>query len=290
MSGVDPLLLPGVLGAGAAHAAHHLVEDQQRTVAVADRAHRLEIAGQRRDAAGGRPHHRLGDEGGHGIGAEALERRFQLVGQTADVIGIALARLLEAIGEAGRDVMERRRQDRRIGRAAHHVAAGRERAQRGAVVALPPRDEIPPLTLAALDEILPRQLQRRLRPLRAGRAEIGVAEAARIAVEQQIGERLGRLAGEKAGMRIRHALRLCRDRAGDAPVAVAEAGDRSAAGAVDDFAPVREAQIDAVAGDGGGRGGSRAVQNVAHRSMLARPRNHVTARRAPDRASTGRPA
>ena len=61
--GRDALLLPGMHRAGAAHAAHHLVEDQQRAVPVADLAHRLEIAGQRGDAAERRADHRLGDEG-----------------------------------------------------------------------------------------------------------------------------------------------------------------------------------------------------------------------------------
>ena len=42
--GHHTFLLAGMQGAGAAHAAHHLVEDQQHAVAVADLAHRLEVA------------------------------------------------------------------------------------------------------------------------------------------------------------------------------------------------------------------------------------------------------
>src|SRR3546814_1939764 len=45
--GGDALLLAGMQGAGAAHAAHHLVEDQQHAVCVADLADALEIAGRR---------------------------------------------------------------------------------------------------------------------------------------------------------------------------------------------------------------------------------------------------
>ena len=84
----DALLLPGVHRAGAAHAAHHLVEDQQRAVPVADLAHALEIAGQRGDAAGGGADHGLGQEGDDGVGAEALELGFQFVGQPIDILRV----------------------------------------------------------------------------------------------------------------------------------------------------------------------------------------------------------
>ena len=84
--GRDALLLPGMHRAGAAHAAHHLVEDQQRAVAVADLPHALEIAGQRGDAAGGGADHRFGDEGDDGVGAEPLELGLQFVGQAIDVL------------------------------------------------------------------------------------------------------------------------------------------------------------------------------------------------------------
>ena len=40
----DALLLPGVHRAGAAHAAHHLIQDQQRAMPVANLPHALEIA------------------------------------------------------------------------------------------------------------------------------------------------------------------------------------------------------------------------------------------------------
>ncbi len=46
-SGADALLLAGMQRAGAAHAAHHLVEDQQHAMAVADLADALEIARRR---------------------------------------------------------------------------------------------------------------------------------------------------------------------------------------------------------------------------------------------------
>ena len=54
-SGASLLLLAGVQRAGAAHAAHDLVEDQQHAVAIADRADALEIVGDRRHRARGAP-------------------------------------------------------------------------------------------------------------------------------------------------------------------------------------------------------------------------------------------
>ncbi len=88
----DALLLPRVQRAGAAHAAHDLVEDQQRAVAVADLAHAPEIAGHRRHAAGGGADHRLGAERDHAAGAEALELGLQLVGEAGGIGGVATRR------------------------------------------------------------------------------------------------------------------------------------------------------------------------------------------------------
>ena len=89
-------------------------------------------------------------------------------------------------------------------RAAHHVAAGGQRAERGAVVALAAGDGADALRLADLDEILARQLDRRLVALGAGGAEPGVGQAAGFVVEHDLGEFLGRLVGEGAGVRVGH--------------------------------------------------------------------------------------
>ena len=78
----------------------------------------------------------------------------------------------------------------------------RQGAQRVAVIALVPRDEVPALRLALLVEELARQLQRRLIGLGAARDEIDMAEPFRRALDQMIGKRLRRLVGEEAGMRV----------------------------------------------------------------------------------------
>ena len=158
----DPLLLPGVQRAGAAHAAHHLVQDQQGAVAVADFTHGAEIAGRGGDAAGGGAYHRLRDEGGDLVGAEALELRLQFCGKAGGELGLRFRRMLLAIGEGRGDVAECVRQQRRVGLAAPGIAAGGQRAERVAVIALPPGDEMAAFRPPGFDEILPRQLHRRL--------------------------------------------------------------------------------------------------------------------------------
>src|SRR3712207_8306605 len=52
------------------------------------------------------------------------------------ILLVALPLLLVAVGIAGRDMAESAGEQRRVGRAAHGVAAGRQRAERVAVVAL----------------------------------------------------------------------------------------------------------------------------------------------------------
>ena len=227
--GGDAFLLPGVHGAGAAHAAHHLVQDQQRAVAVADLAHALEIAGQGGDAAGGGADHRFGEERHDGVGAEALELGVQFVGQPVEVLRVGFAVVLEAIGEAGRHQAVRLGQDRLVLRPPHHVAAGRQRAQRGAVIGLPAGDGAGALGLADLQEVLPGELDRGFVALGARGAEPGAGQAAGFVVQHDVRQILGRLVGERAGVGIGHGGGLAPDRLGDAAVAVAEAGHRGAA-------------------------------------------------------------
>ena len=59
-----------------------------------------------------------------------------------------------------------------------------------------------PLRLAALDEILPRQLDGGFDRFRAAADEIGVSQSARLVADQTVGQRLGGLGREEGGMRI----------------------------------------------------------------------------------------
>ena len=165
-------------GAGPAHAAHHLVGDEQHPVVVADLADAAEIARRRRHAAQGRAGHRLRDKGGDGLGPQAEDLPLQLAGDPLAVLLERLALPLVAIGVDRAD-MAHLHQQRRIEGPALHVAADGERAERVAVIAHAARDKAAPSGLADLDEILPGQLERDLHRLRpaADEGDPAVAEA-----------------------------------------------------------------------------------------------------------------
>ena len=81
-------------------------------------------------------------------------------------------------------------------------AADRQRAQRDAVIALPPGDEVAALRLAALDEILARELERSLDRLRPAADVEHVTDARRCMGRKVVGQLLRGLAGEEARMRV----------------------------------------------------------------------------------------
>ena len=93
------------------------------------------------------------------------------------------------IGERRRHVAESGRQQWRIGFAAPGIAAGGERAQRIAVIALAARDEVLTLLFATLDKILPRQLDAGFDCFRSAADEIGVGQPPGLVAKQMIGQR-----------------------------------------------------------------------------------------------------
>ncbi len=112
------------------------------------------------------------------------------------------------------------------------VAAHRERPQGVAVIALPARDEAPPLGLVALEEVLPGDLERRLHRFRSAGHEVDPLETLRRPGNERVGERLRRLAGEEAGVRERQAVELCLDGLDHARMVVAQRRHRGATGGV----------------------------------------------------------
>src|SRR5262249_56943777 len=66
-------------------------------------------------------------------------------------------------------------------------AAGRERAEGDAVIALPPRNDVSPLRLAAFDEVLARQFERGLDRLRAATDEQDVTHSLRHVRDELVG-------------------------------------------------------------------------------------------------------
>src|SRR5882724_2554964 len=85
--------------------------------------------------------------------AEFQDLALKRIGGAAAIVLFRFTRLLEAIGEAGLDVVGLDQQRREL-RPAPGIAAGGERTQRIAVIALAAGDDVAPLGLAALGEVL----------------------------------------------------------------------------------------------------------------------------------------
>lgn len=125
---------------------------------VADFARYLEIAVRCSHGAGGRADDGFCEERSDGLGTKPLKLSFELRCKSCHELRVRFAVALLVICEGRRDVAEGCREQWRIRRATPGVAAGGERAKRVAVIALPPCDEVLPLRLSTLDEILPREL------------------------------------------------------------------------------------------------------------------------------------
>ena len=118
------------------------------------------------------------------------------------------------------------------------------------MVALAAGDEALALRLAAFDKILPRQLDAGFDRFRSAADEIGVAEAAGFIADQPVGQRLGRLRREKAGMGISELRRLPGDGLDHARMLMSETGNGGAAGAIENPAAILGNEPHAVAADG----------------------------------------
>ena len=68
------------------------------------------------------------------------------------------------------------------------------------MIALPSRDEVPPLRLAPLDKILPCQFDRGFDRLRAAADEIDIAEAAGFVADEIFGKRFRGLGRKERGV------------------------------------------------------------------------------------------
>ena len=243
--GAHVIRLAGKQMPGPAHAAHHLVKDQQHAMAVADLADTREITRQCRHRAKRRAHHRLGDKGHHIVRSQPEDFGLQLIRNAQRESGLILAILHLAIGIAGGD-MACFHQDRVIDLPPPGIAAGRQRAKRIAMIALPAGDDMTARFLAGLDKILTRQLQRRLDCLRPAGHEIDMLDTGRRMLDQQCGQRLGRRRGEEPCMRKGKLVDLRLDGVDHRRMAVPETGDSRSAGpveialavSIDDIAPL----------------------------------------------------
>ena len=123
------------------------------------------------------------------------------------VVRVALALPLKPIGVAGVDVMALDQQGLEL-RSPLRIAADRESAQRVAVIALAPRNDMAALGLADLDKILSRHLKRRLDRLRTAADQIDMAQSGRSVLDQAVGETLSDFGGEKGRVSVRERVEL----------------------------------------------------------------------------------
>ncbi len=117
--------------------------------------------------------------------------------------------------------------------------------------------------------VLPRELQRRLDRLRAAGDEIDTGQIAGRMGREQIGQRLGGLAGEEAGVGEGEPVELGFGRRCHVGVAVPETGDGGAAGAVEIALAGGIDEVAALARHRGLHGGARmAREDMAHQDIL----------------------
>jgi hypothetical protein len=150
----------------------------------------------------------------------------------------------------------------------------RERAERVAVVALASRDEVAPLRLPDLHEILPRHLEGRLDRLRAAGDEIDMAHAGRRVGDEIGAQALGRFRGEEARMGVGQPVELGMHGREHVRMRVPEAGHGGAARGIDVVPPL--AVADCHPGPAHRHGiiePDRAVENMGvHRNILGQNR------------------
>ncbi len=215
-------LLAGEEGAGASAADRDLVEDQVHAVAVAQRAHQLEVERIVHRHAGGALHQRLDDEGGDVVGALG-EQGLQVGGGAAPhVLGVfALAR----VTRVGRGHHARGAQQRAVGVLEQgHVGDG-QRADGLAVVAALQADEFALVVLAAVAPGVKAHLERDLHRRGAVGGVEGMPEHIAGHVRQLLRQAHHRFMGEAGQHRVLELVELVLQRRVDARVGVAEQVD-----------------------------------------------------------------
>ncbi|KFA74370.1 hypothetical protein S40288_06678 [Stachybotrys chartarum IBT 40288] len=231
-------------------AAHDLVQDEQHAVVVAHAPHARQVAPRRRDAARRRAAHRLGDEGYHRPRPDPAELVVQLPHQPRGVRFLRLVLVPPAVVVRGAHEAHVVQQQRAVvGRLAGQVAAHAHGADRVPVVGLPPRDEPRPRRVALLHEVLPRELQRRVRGLAARPHQVRLGQAKRLAREQGVGQLLGAGRGVGHGVHVGDARHLLGDGSLHLGVPVADDGDGGARAGVEDAGARRQGQVCAAGRD-----------------------------------------
>ncbi len=145
------------------------------------------------------------------------------------------------------------------------AAPDRQGAECDAMIALPSRDDVLPLRLAAFDEILARELERGLDRLRAAADEKGMTHAVRRVRHEIVRQLLSNFCREKARMRVGEAVELLAHRCQDIGMRMAETRHRRTARGIDIVLARDVADGGAAAARGDGIGmADLAMKNIGH--------------------------
>ena len=221
----DPVCIAGKELAGPSHPAHHFVENEQHAITVADLADAPEIPLDRWNRPKRCPDNRLRHKGHDRFRPETLDRVFQILRRPLAISLDGFIVPLLGIGIAGCDVLHVD-QDWPEGRPPPFVAPGSQRAQRIAMIALTPGDDMTPFRGACLDKVLPRQLERCFDRLGPAGDKVDPIKPPRRLGDQQICQFLGRGAGEKPRMCKSQIGHLFLDRLNDLGITVPQTRDR----------------------------------------------------------------
>src|SRR3954452_2713524 len=159
--GADPFLLAGMQRARAPHPAHHLVENEQHAMTIADLTHALKISWHCGNGAQCGADHGLGEESDDILRAKLLQLVLDLAREPFPISLRRLVGLAVAIFVNRRNVMRLDQQRSKLP-ALPFPPTDRERAERNAMIALAARNDVSAAKLAPFHEILARELERRL--------------------------------------------------------------------------------------------------------------------------------
>jgi len=135
-----------------------------------------------------------------------------------------------------------------------HIAAGGERSECIAVIALQAGNYLVTFWLTYFKIVLPCEFDCRFHRLGTTRYQKYPVEIAGRVLNQQVSHRLGGIAIKKSGMRKLHAVELCLDRIDNFHIAMPETGDCRAAGTIEVLLALLVDQINAFAFDRDGQG------------------------------------
>src|SRR5579864_3299437 len=162
--------------AGASHAGHYFIGDEQHVMVAADISNALNVAIGRHRRAQSRADDRFKNKCRDGLLAVVAQKGLQLLG--ASKLAFRKTQSQWTMPAKAWINVSPLRQQRLVGRATGHVSAHGHGAQRASVITLPTADHAKTLWPAALNKILARQLEGGFIGFRSAGTEIDAPSAA----------------------------------------------------------------------------------------------------------------